>query len=103
MRYFSGLRMFVLAVSAVLLLGLAGCSPGPVTWRLDSDGVSPVSDANEISYSGPDAKAQRDMAIMVAAMKISRQKKENGRGASNTRAAKSKWGGSGSGFAVKSR
>ena len=42
MGRFSGLRVLVMAGVAVLLLGAAGCGPGPVVWRVE-DGGAPMS------------------------------------------------------------
>lgn len=42
MRLFSRFKVFVLAGVAALLIGVAGCGPGEVVWRIDGYQI-PVS------------------------------------------------------------
>ena len=37
MRLFNRIKVFVLIGVAVLVLGVAGCSPGDVVWKVDGD------------------------------------------------------------------
>jgi hypothetical protein len=43
MRIFNRIEVRILLISAFLLFGLSGCSPGPIVWRVDGDTVLPAS------------------------------------------------------------
>ncbi len=43
MRFFSRIKVCVLVGVAFLLIGIGGCSPGPVVWRAEASPTFPPS------------------------------------------------------------